>query len=221
MLLTTCSTPRAHHAATQGGADYRLLPAYQHQTECAGKGYEMKLLCLCGMCLAVRLHFENQCPQAPASMHLCQCIRLRACPRVHTRAVQGLEEGDSTVGGAAVLGGRQRYRWLLLLPLAIPGVVVLDICMLFTSLLPLMFPRVRRGRVHARVCVWRAGEEGAGHKAVCFRAGVCGIRRRPVGMGILEWDQELAIRWSETRTSYLKPRLCLCCRDTGVRLLAL
>eukprot|EP00198_Chlamydomonas_reinhardtii_P007151 XP_001696487.1 predicted protein [Chlamydomonas reinhardtii] len=60
--------------------------------------------------------------------------------RISTKLnVLGLEEGDSTVGGAAVLGGRQRYRWLLLLPLAIPGVVVLDICMLFTSLLPLMF----------------------------------------------------------------------------------
>ncbi|KXZ52040.1 hypothetical protein GPECTOR_10g1063 [Gonium pectorale] len=53
--------------------------------------------------------------------------------------VLGLEEGDS---GAAVLGWGRRYRWLLFVPVALPGVVLLDVAMLFTSILPIMFPRM-------------------------------------------------------------------------------
>ncbi|EFJ52844.1 hypothetical protein VOLCADRAFT_115780, partial [Volvox carteri f. nagariensis] len=56
--------------------------------------------------------------------------------------VLGLEEGDSAVGGAAVLGSRRRHRWLLFVPVAVPGVVLLDITMLFTSILPIAFPRL-------------------------------------------------------------------------------
>ncbi|GFR43398.1 hypothetical protein Agub_g4477, partial [Astrephomene gubernaculifera] len=57
--------------------------------------------------------------------------------------VLGLEEGDWAAGGAAaaLLGCGRRTRWLLFLPAALPGVAVLDVAMLFTSLLPCMFPR--------------------------------------------------------------------------------
>jgi hypothetical protein len=90
------------------------------------------------------------------------------------------------VGGAAVLGGGKRYRWLLLLPLAIPGVVVLDVCMLFTSLLPLMFPRVsdttREGKGEKERVGWswgccvqasagRCRDAGEAAARVCRRAG--------------------------------------------------
>ncbi|GLI70323.1 hypothetical protein VaNZ11_015278, partial [Volvox africanus] len=56
--------------------------------------------------------------------------------------VLGLEEGDSAVGGVAVLGSRRRHRWLLFVPVAVPGVVLLDVTMLFTSILPIAFPRL-------------------------------------------------------------------------------
>ncbi|GIL85780.1 hypothetical protein Vretifemale_14213, partial [Volvox reticuliferus] len=56
--------------------------------------------------------------------------------------VLGLEEGDSALGGAAVLGSRRRHRWLLFVPVAVPGVALLDVTMLFTSILPIAFPRL-------------------------------------------------------------------------------
>ncbi|KAG2501995.1 hypothetical protein HYH03_000491 [Edaphochlamys debaryana] len=55
--------------------------------------------------------------------------------------VLGLEEADSNLGAGAVLGSKRRYRWLLFLPLSVLGVALLDIAMVFTSILPILFPQ--------------------------------------------------------------------------------